>query len=209
MLGLSLVLVTAASGADPGREKHRFNAADQAAGRAVTVKRADLRPANGWQGGVVKPDFSSLPSCPNYHPDQSYLVLTGAAATDWLRRSSFQEVSNQTDVLRSAQMVRREWRLEIETPYAVPCLRRFYEKRFSTAGARLISFKRIPFPHVATYTAGYEGVVQFASRQLVFEIAQLATGRTAFEVSVLGPSAWYVAAETLRLARVLVARVQA
>jgi hypothetical protein len=207
VLGLSLVVVTTASAADPGREKHRFNTADQAAARAVTVKRTNLRPANGWRGGVVKPDFSGVPPCPNYHPDQSYLVLTGAAATHWVR--SFQEIDNQTEVLQNTQMVRREWQLEIETPHAVPCIRRFYEKTFAAGGAQLISFMRIPFPQIATHAAGYEGVLEFGHRRLVFEIAQLAMGRAKVEVSVAGPSQRNVAAETRRLAHALVARVRA
>jgi hypothetical protein len=208
ILGLALVLVTAAAAGTLGREKIKYNAADQAAARAVSLKRADLRPASGWHGGPVKPDISGAPNCPNYHPDESDIVLTGAAATHWLRPVN--EVQDQSEVLQDARMVNREWQRGIETPAAVPCFRSFYARTFEAAGARLISFRRIPFPHIATHVAAYRGVAEKGTRHFVFEFAFLGRGRTEIEVSVAGPysARRTVSTETLRLARILVGRIQ-
>ena len=46
--------------AGDGKEQIRLNAADQAAARAVLIRRADLG-SGGWQGGRVKPDLSAGP----------------------------------------------------------------------------------------------------------------------------------------------------
>jgi len=67
-----------------GKEKIRLSAADTAVARAVVIRRSDLRPRQGWKGGLVKPDFSR-PVCPFFHPNNSDLVVTGAAESDWDR----------------------------------------------------------------------------------------------------------------------------
>jgi hypothetical protein len=209
MLGVALVLVPAAAASNPGREKIKYNAADQAAAHAASLKRADLRPVSGWHGGAVKPDLTGVPHCPNYHPDESDLVVTGVAATDWTRPVN--EVQNQSEVLQDARMLNREWQREIETPAAVPCIRSFYARTFAATGSRLISFRRIAFPHIATHVAGYRGVAQANTKRFVFEIAQLGRSRTQIEVSVAGPfsARRTISSETLRLARILVERVRA
>ena len=66
--------------AGDGKEQIKLNAADQAAARAVVIRRADLG-SSGWAGGPLKPDLSTGPTCPNYDPKVSDLVLTGAART--------------------------------------------------------------------------------------------------------------------------------
>src|SRR5262245_46503084 len=84
-LALLVVLATAAAAAAANGkgEKIQINAADQAAARAVTLRRSDLPPAGGWTGGRVKPDNSTPPSCPNYPVDLSRFVLTGRASSEW------------------------------------------------------------------------------------------------------------------------------
>jgi len=62
LIGALLVvaaLLAAAAAFAGGHEQIKYNAADQAAARAVTIKRADLTGATGWAGGVVKPDISA------------------------------------------------------------------------------------------------------------------------------------------------------
>jgi hypothetical protein len=76
-VALALLTATAVPAGD-GKEQIKFNAADQAAARAVVIRRADLG-STGWAGGPTKPDLSSGPTCANYHPKVSDLVLTGAA----------------------------------------------------------------------------------------------------------------------------------
>jgi hypothetical protein len=63
---VALVATTVVFAGD-GMEQVRLNPVDQAAARAVLIRRADLG-STGWQGGRVKPDLSAGPTCPNYHP---------------------------------------------------------------------------------------------------------------------------------------------
>ena len=74
VVGLGLMFVQAALAAD--KQPIRFNAADQAAAKAVTLKAADLGP--GWKGGPKKPDLSQDDKCMTKVSD---LVITGAASS--------------------------------------------------------------------------------------------------------------------------------
>ena len=74
VVGLGLMFVQAALAAD--KQPIRFNAADQAAAKAVTLKAADLGP--GWKGGPKKPDLSQDDKCVTKVSD---LVITGAASS--------------------------------------------------------------------------------------------------------------------------------
>src|SRR6266480_2918024 len=103
--GVALAAATAGLAGD-GKEQIRFNAVDQAAARAVLIRRADLG-SSGWQGGPVKPDLSTGPTCPNYHPKVSDLVVTGAAESIF-HRSVFQ-LGNIVEILQTRRMVRLDW----------------------------------------------------------------------------------------------------
>src|SRR5262245_10977974 len=86
-------------------ERIRLSAADTAAARAVLIRRSDLTPSQGWQGGPVKPDLSEI-VCPYHHPKYSDLVLTGAAENDWERPEL--NIISLANVLQSESMVRRD-----------------------------------------------------------------------------------------------------
>jgi len=134
--------------AGDGKEQIRFNAADQAAARAVVIRRADL--GSGWAGGPAKPDLSAGPSCPDYQPKVSDLVLTGAARTTF-QRSGF-EFDSQSGVLKTRRMVALDWRRSVLAPGVVPCLRRTIGSGLGP-NAKVVSFKKLPFPKLATYNA--------------------------------------------------------
>jgi hypothetical protein len=203
-------LAIPASASNPNRETVRINAADQAAAASALVKRADLSPEVNfhWRGGRVRPDSSPNPTCPNYHPDFSGFVVTGDAASRWADEPY--EVYSETEVLQSAEMVRREWKAQIATPAAVPCIRSYLAKRIAAAGNTFISFERIPFPHMATYSAGFRLVGVVNGLRYVVDSAALGTGRAQITVSVAAvvSQRQFVAAETKRLARILVRRAK-
>jgi hypothetical protein len=208
---LFLVLAIPASASNPNRESFRINAADQAAAASALVKRTDLRSNVGvphWRGGRVRPDSSPNPTCPNYHPDLSVFVVTGDAASRWT--DAPYGVFSEIEVLQSAEMVRREWKAQIATPAAVPCIRSSFAKSIAAAGNTFISFKRIPFPRLATYSAGFRLVATVNGHRLVNDSAALATGRAEIVVSVVAvvSQRQYVAAETKRLARIRVRRAK-
>ena len=207
------LLAASAATAEGGREQIRFNAADQTAARATVLRRSDLGSTSGWTGGRVKPDLSPGPTCPNYHPKQSDLVLTGAAQSSF--RNGPVAIGNQVQVMKTRRMVRLDWQREILAPGALPCLRRDLAKDLgSTATVR--SFKRIPFPRIATYTAEFRALVDVrvlggATAHLVVDAVLLGPGRSEISFTVAGPAAERAAlsAAERRLARKVVARARA
>ena len=86
----------------------RYNAADQAAAKAITLTKADL--GAGWKGGQSKPELSNN-TCPTKRSD---LVLTGASEATF--QSSGVLVTSQGLVLSSAAMVRMDWQRTVANP---------------------------------------------------------------------------------------------
>ena len=197
--------------AGDGKEQIRLNPADQAAARAVVMRRADLG-SSGWQGGRVKPDLSSDVTCPNFHPKVSDLVVTGAAES-LFHRSVFQ-FGNIVEILQTRRMVRLDWQRSVLAPAAIRCLRQTIAKGLGS-NAKLISFGKVPFPHLSAYSARFRAVVSVQAfgreARLVTDIVFVLHGRTEITLNVAGPASAkraLSAAET-RLARVLVSRARA
>jgi hypothetical protein len=214
---LVLVLFTGALATAPlvtagdGKQQIRLNPVDQAAARAVVMRRADLG-SSGWQGGRVKPDLSSGPTCTNFHPKVSDLVVTGAAESIF-HRSVFQ-LGNIVEILQTRRMVRLDWQRTVLAPGAIGCLRQTIAKGLGS-NAKLISFAKAPFPRLSAYSARFRAVVSVQAlgreARLVTDIVFVLRGRTEITLNVAGPASAkraLSAAET-RLARVLVARARA
>jgi len=196
--------------AGDGKEQIRFNAADQAAAKAVVIRRADL--GSGWVGGPAKPDLSAGPSCPNYHPKVSDLVLTGAARTNF-RRSGF-DFDSQAGVLKTRRMVALDWRRSVLARGVVPCLRRTIANGLGS-GAKMVSFAKLPFPHLSTYTAFFRGVISAQAQgktvRVLTDLVLVGRSRTELTLTVVGPAAAKsaISAAERRLARALITRARA
>jgi len=205
-----VALTIAAAVSAGGGEQIRFNAADQAAARAVVIRRADLG-SSGWQGGRVKPDLSGGPTCPNYHPKVSDLVITGAAKADF-RRSGF-EFASQVQVLKTRRMVALDWRRSVLAPGVVSCLRRTLANGLGST-AKVISFAKLPFPHLSTYSALFRGVISVQAQgqtvRVLTDIVLVGRSRTEINLTIAGPAAAKsgISAAERRLARALLARVR-
>ena len=106
LAALTLVLIQAADAAES--QPIKFNAADQAAAKAMTLKRSDLGAA--WKGGATKPDLSN-DTCPTKRSD---LVLTGAAKSEFNQSGLF--VTSESAVLQSPAMVRADWQRTAANP---------------------------------------------------------------------------------------------
>jgi hypothetical protein len=208
----AVALVTAAAvSAGDGKEQIRFNAADQAAARVVVIRRADLG-SSGWVGGPMKPDLSTGPTCPNYHPKVSDLVLTGAARTNF-RRSGF-DFDSQAGVLKTRRMVALDWRRSVLAPGVVPCLRQTIGSGLGPS-AKVVSFAKLPFPHISTYTAFFRGVISVQAQgktvRILTDLVLVGRGRTELTLTVVGPAGAKsaISAAERRLARALIARARA
>jgi len=199
--------------AERGREQIRLNPADQAAARATILRRSDLRPPSGWSGGRVKPDLSPVPTCPNYHPKQSDLVLTGAAESGLQRRAV--AVDSEVQVLRTRRMVTLDWRREVLAPGAVSCLRRTLGRTLGPF-ATVVSFERIPLPRVARYTAEFRARIDVRvpggkTARLILDSVLIGRKRSEITLTMTAPASARAAlsAAERRLARTLAGRARA
>jgi hypothetical protein len=179
---IAAVLVTAgiAWASGPSKEKIAYTAAGQAKAKAEILRQADL--GKSWHGGSRKPDVSSALPC-SYKPKQDDLVLIGAAESDWHAQGV--EIDSEAQVLRTAEMVRRDWRRTILARQVVPCLRHGFEKTLGSTGT-LVSFGRTAFPHVAKLTQGFRAVitVKSASSSVPVEIDVVALGSGRNEITL-------------------------
>ena len=199
--------------AGSGGEAIELKLADQAAARAAIVRRRDLR-SKRWTGGPIKPDLTPSPTCRNYRPKQSDLVLTGAAESNF-RQSLLHSIDSGAKILRTARMVRIDWRREHLAPGVLSCQRRLLRASFGPS-ARVTSFVSVPFPRIAPYVAEYRGVVELpvsAGKRARFVVDFVFVSRRRSELSVgsLAPFAQRskVAAEERRLIRIMLRRAKA
>ena len=203
LAALALVLVPAAVAAE--RYQIKFNAADQAAAKAITLQRSDL--GAGWSGGPGKPDLTPDEDCPTKKAD---LVVTGAA------KSQFQSegvlVSSESNVLRTAAMARTDLQRTAGSASWWACGKRAIA---AEKGMKLVSFGRAAFPKLGQYSARYRIVIDYgtagSSVRLVMDIVVVAKGRSEVALVLTAPyvSRAAVDAAGRRLAGLLVGRIRA
>jgi hypothetical protein len=177
VVGLGLMFVQAALAAD--KLPTRFNAADQAAAKAVTLKAADLGP--GWKGGAKKPDLTNDDTCATKVSD---LLITGAASSKF--DGPGVSVTTESEVLQSPAMVAADWRRSVGNAGAMACVGRELMKT-KEAGVRFVSFKKLAFPKLTQYAARYRTVVDYvkpgSSMRVSIDFVILGQGRT--EISLI------------------------
>ena len=214
---LTIVILLACAGsalaAVADREQHKFNAADQAAAKSAVLVRSDLG-ATGWTGGAKKPDLSPPKPCSNWNPKQSDLVLTGAAETDW--KHAGLEIDSEAQVLQTPAMVKLDWQRTVVDPHAISCLESQLRKSLAaTTTAKFVSFKRLSFPHVGTYSRAYLTTIDVTSNgttiPVVIEDVLIGSKRTELSISSTTAKALQpaVGPQNVRLARMLIARAKA
>lgn len=194
------------------KEQIRLTASGQAAPRAAVLQKSDLGTSTGWTGGSVKPDLSSSLPCSNFDPKQSDLVLNGAARTEYKQPGL--AFDSEAQVLQTAQMVKLDWQRTVLAAQLLPCLRSGYGKSAGPS-ARLVSIRRIAFPHVAQYTNAIRIVVEVATGsakvRVFIDLVLLGCGRTEITLTTTAPLLADAAVRPAeaRLARLLAARIRA
>ena len=128
--------------ADAGVDQYTVQrtATGDAAALAATLKRADVGSATGWTGGPEKPDLSADPGCPNFHPKQSDLVVTGAAAATY--KNVGLQMHSETQVMRTPKMVKLDWQRSAQSPNFLSCASSLLAKT-STKSARFVSIRKL------------------------------------------------------------------
>ena len=138
-------------------------------------------------------------------------VVVGAAETRF-ERPIAREVDSEAQVLRTAKMVRKDWRRTVIAPQVVPCLRQGFKKSLGSNG-KLVSVGVVPFPRLATYTRAFRiraninspnGTVPMESY-----FVALGAGRNELSLSdtAIGADRASLRTDTLRLAHVLAHRM--
>jgi hypothetical protein len=111
-------------------------------------------------------------------------------------------------------MVRLDWQRTVLAPQMVPCLRTALSKPLGALG-RLVSFRRIDFPAVATYARAYRVVVDVktstATVPLMVDLVLVGRGSTEITLTTSAPLANQpvVSAAEIRLAKLLLSRTRA
>jgi hypothetical protein len=203
--GVAAVLMFVAVQAAWAAESYvtRYEAADQAAAKAITLTKADL--GAGWKGGRIKPDLTN-DTCATKRSD---LVLTGASESEFETNGAY--VTSQGLVLRTAAMVRLDWQRTIGKPSFWACAR----KEATIEGARLVSLKNIGFPKLAPYSARHRLVYDFGKAGnpalVLMDMITLGEGRSEITLIVSAPYADRSAADGAgrRLAKILLSRIKA
>ena len=194
----------------PNKEQIHYTRADQAAAAAAVLRKADLG-GTGWSGGRVKPEVTGSTSCPSYQPKQSDLVLTGAAETHFHQPGL--DVRNIVQVLKTRSMVARDWQRTVVDPRAFACIRHAATTGLS-ANERLVSFRRIPFPSIATYARAYRAVVEVrgsvGTARVLLDLVLVGRGRAEVTLTIAAPTsvADAVKRADVRYAKKIVARIR-
>jgi hypothetical protein len=212
LCALVLATAAAASTSGDGKQQIRLTSADNAAARAVALRRSDLGGVAGWSGGTKKPDLSSSgPRCANFHPKYSDLVLTGVAETEFQNSGVY--LDDEVQMLRTAPMVKLDWQRSVLAPGLLPCLRT-YLARSAPANAKVRGIQKLSFPRVAPYTAAFRLVLDVTAggntASMLIDLVLVGRGRTEVTLTTVAPyeaRAPITAAEA-RLARVVVSRIR-
>ncbi len=208
----ALASAAAALASVSDREQHKFTAADQARRRRPSWLKSDLG-KTGWKGGVTKPDLTPGPTCANFNPKQSDLVVTGAAETVWTHSNL--ELDTEAQVLQTAAMVEADWKRTVADPAAFPCTKEQIQKNFSGTKEKFVSITRIPFPSLGTHARAFvtriDVVANGKTQPIAIEDVLVTKGRTEISLSSTTSGAYVatVAAADVELARLLVARAKA
>ena len=170
-----LAAVGTAAAANPHDPQKRFNPADQARAKRISIVRADL-PGAGWKATKSADDSST---CKAFNPDESSLVETGEShSPDYSRAGGF--VTSAASVYRTAADAQTSWNLEVK-PAMLAC----FEEGFRSAGSgvrvTILSRGRLAFPHLATRSAAFRVRVRYDVQSLhipaTLDVILLGAGR--------------------------------
>jgi hypothetical protein len=210
----ALVVVAAAWASGTDKEPRHYTAADQALARAIVLTQSDL--GSAWKGGAKKVDTSAPPSCPNFQPRQSDLLVTGDAESEFSDAAAGVQYDSEAQILQTAHMVQLDWQRSIRQPGLLPCLRSILTKSLP-ADERIISVARVAIPKLATYGAEIRVVINVhgttAPKDVPVMIDELLVGRNRAEITLTTTAPYTergpVEQSELRLAKLLVARAPA
>ena len=208
---VAAVATTSSAQAGGGQVRTQLTAAGQAAADAAVMARDDLTAPASWKGGPQKPDLSPPAPCLGFHPKQSDIVRTGVAQSIFSDSSGI-SFDSEAQVVRSARMLRLDWKRTVLAPQAAGCLRERMLRRIRASKRTFVAFGRVTFPRVTTRTVAFRVIYddRASSRKVrrFTDLVFLGTTRTELFIGTTAPlsQSSYVFPAEIRLARRLVAR---
>jgi hypothetical protein len=210
----ALVVAAAAFASGTDKEPRHYTAADQAVAHSIVLTQSDV--GSAWKGGAKKVDTSAPPTCPNFDPKQSDLLVTGDAESMFSDDAAGVQYDSEAQVLQTAHMVQLDWQRSIPQPGLLPCLHTILAKSLP-ADERIVSVTRVSIPKLATYSAEIRVVIDVhsktAPKDVLVMLDEVLVGRNRTEIT-LSTAAPYAARgpveqSELRLAKLLVSRAPA
>jgi hypothetical protein len=199
-----------------GGPQIKYTGADQSAARAAVIHRSDL-PGAGWYGYFQRPATAELyPNvCGKFQPDDSDLVVTGADTSTWANPNDpLSTITSKAIVLKTPHMTRLDWRRTQQPSPAAACDAYVLTQGLAAAKipGKLISYRRVAFPHVAGRTVAYRYIYAYSrgkpTIRLVVYVVYADSGRTKIWLAALSAESFLNSGYVARLARILVGRAQ-
>jgi hypothetical protein len=170
VVGLVVPAVALAARGDPQK---KINPADQARAKAMLVRKSDLP--------GFRTDRSGSNGANGYCAalDESDLTVTGEAdSPNFMAGPAF--VSSGSSVYESLGDASASWKRGTSAAGRT-CLAALIGRQFAKANVKLVSFRKLAFPHVARRTAAYRmvvaGAAQGISVKIVVDIVALSASR--------------------------------
>jgi hypothetical protein len=147
---LALPALALAAAKDPTKQ---INPGDQRKAASIVLKQPDVI-VPGWKKVAVVPNGAAEPGCPGYAPDQSDLILTGEAASNF--EGGQAKVGLESNVFKTRSDALASWTRAVK-PALAPCLVRLFKQAIEQFGgkAAIVRSGQIAFPKFAPRTAAY------------------------------------------------------
>ena len=151
LAALALPALALAAATDPTKQ---INPVDQRKAASIVLKQPDVI-VPGWRKvPVTTPESAANTGCPGYNPDQSDLILTGEATTNF--EGGTTKVGLESNVFKTRRDALASW-TRLVKPALAPCLARTLKQGIEQAGgkAAIVRSGPIAFPKFAPRTAAY------------------------------------------------------
>jgi hypothetical protein len=197
-IGAFVLVLVGASAALAAEPKKRLNVADQKRARAMLLKQADVglgyrAVPGGTSGNPLAPTCSAL--------DESDLTVTGDAQSPYFT-SGLQTFASLSEIYVSPANAGTAWR-RTTSPAGLKCLTDILRKSARAGGVRFVSFRKVPFPSVATRTAAYRLQLLVNRVRLYEDFIVVSHGRADAAVIMISGIDPIERDEELRLARLV------
>jgi hypothetical protein len=206
VVGVVLVLASAAAARDPKAPQLRPTAADGRLARGIALTLRDLAP--GWK---AQPKQKPAPPC-STEPDESSLVQTAQIDPTFVWTDGVTSIGTEVDVFRTAVQAQRDWRLSTLRVIR-DCLLEAGQRTLGK-GVRvsLVSAQALPSPAHAARTWHYRLVFELRGKNtvpVVTDLIGVGAGRVSVVLHTFSIENPLPAKELTALAAKLVTRLQA